>query len=532
MQDTNTNLDTTTPARLTPRHYQVGGIQYLTTPRVRLNADDLQSTLCRAILTDAPGSGKTFQASEAAKCLINRQSQLTPTVRRSVCVIAPAHLVDQWFRFLCFQYPDDHVVSIEGTTKYKDLANPDHIDWLILSVQSMRRQDFCDAVSQSFIANHTFVCIIDESHYVKNADAKQSHNVRLLTRPEFVPHCFLLSATPITREADDLWHQLRIVDPITFRSQDRFLNTYCWFTMGSYGPSNVSFRKGATDLLQGKTTTNIYNQSQQAENDGLGWMMGRSYADIGLELPPIIPPAGSPAAIVKQSLQPKLRKAYDDIKAYWYHATFIDKERATLSGDNAMEIMHLLRHITNAPEKRQRLINHLETDPGPYLVGCFYRQSAKDLAQDIEAAGYTPHVITGEVPADDRVRIAQRAGKTSNKDVIIATIPSISEGCDLSHLNTVLFYEEDYTPGKMYQFMSRVRRHRNTDDPAHTEFTIDSSPNEQGTFSITLPASNPNSTPVICRYIHAAGTIDERIHAVQSNRAVSVKDLIKVELQS
>jgi hypothetical protein len=107
---------------------------------------------------------------------------------------------------------------------------------------------------------------------------------------------------------------------------------------------------------------------------------------------------------------------------------------------------------------------------------------------------------------------------------VVATIKSLSEGVDLSNCNTVYFFEEDFTPGKMYQFLSRVRRHRD---------------NSTGTVSITEDLlglshlhvdEDPNDKPIIVRYFHAYKTIDERIHAVQSNRAVDVKDIIKVEL--
>jgi SNF2 family DNA or RNA helicase len=61
-----------------PRAYQVQGIEFLRQQK-------------RAILGDAPGLGKTFQATEAAEL---------------PCVIScPLPLVDQWKEFLEDQYP-------------------------------------------------------------------------------------------------------------------------------------------------------------------------------------------------------------------------------------------------------------------------------------------------------------------------------------------------------------------------------------------------------------------------------------------
>ena len=525
MQEQLTELTQT--QTLVPRDYQVTGIDYLTTPRVKHNINDDFPTLCRAMLTDAPGAGKTLQAMLAAT---KKLSQTHATL-----VICPAHLVKQWYNDILRQFPDDHIVSVEGSAKYTYLRMS-NIDWLIVSTQSLSSAKLVEATTKSVITNHVHVAIIDESHYLKNASAKRSIAVRKLCRPDFIPHCFLLTATPIIREANDLYSQLRIIDPLSFHSFDSFLNKYCWFTYSSYGPQNVSLKTGhyaAHKLLEGTHPTEKSANYYQAPDGTVtqGWMLGRSYAQIGLSLPPIIPPPNSPDALVSIPLPRQLRNAYDDIKTFWQHSITSDdgSKHAVLTTSNAMEVMHLLRALTNCEEKRSKLISYLETDPGPFLIGCFYKRSVSQLCIALTEAGYNPILVTGDVPADIRPSVAKSA--VSPRDVVVATISSITEGCNLSHLNTVLFYEEDYTPGKMYQFMSRVRRHRDADPNSQPLDQIAITTDDQGTFHLELPY-DANETPVICRYFHAANTIDERIHAVQSNRAVNIKDIVKVELAS
>jgi len=463
---------------LTPRHYQVDGINWLTTPNVRLKDTDLLPTLCRHILADAPGSGKTFQASEAALAL--------SSTTQSKLVLAPAHLCKQWFVFLQEQYPSSTVVWLEGSRANKEKDAKLAADWYIVSIQSLRQWEFMEKLLVGLcIRQRINVAVIDESHYCKNRDAIQSKLAKKITRPEFINHVILLSATPIMKEADDLYWQLHICDPLTHSSYYQWLQKYCWCTMTAWGPQDVTLKRTA-DFSQ--------------------WMMGRTYKEIGLELPPIIP------SVHVHQMTPARKQAYKDIKDYWY-TQVTDGEG--LSANSAMEVMHLLRRITNSPEKQADLTTFLQDDPKPALIACAYRVAAKELSAAIRKAGFTATVITGEIPADDRVAIAKQPTQ-----VIVATIPSLSEGCDLSHCNSVYFYEEDWAPGKHQQFLSRVRRHR---DNANVGVTI----TEDNHLHVD---TDPNDRPVILRYFHAANTIDTRIHAVRDHRQTNIKDLIKSEL--
>lgn len=501
---------------LTPRHYQLTAIEYATTYRTKLNPQDLVPSCARSIISDAPGAGKTLISELAATALVDNPSH-------SICVICPAHLVNQWFNDISNQFPNDPIISIEGTQskrqKYVDL----HARWYIISTQSLRSKHYYELMVDIYTKHHVDCTIIDESHYVKNPSAKQSQNVRKLTEPGFCKHAILLSATPIMREADDLWHQLRIVDPITFRSHEYFLNTYCWFTWTSWGATNVTLRKGAAQALQPTllstskhsdcTTINHYNNIT-------GWMLGRTYAEIGLELPRLIAPEP-----ILLNLTPPRRKMYDDIKLTW--STMLqDSSNERFTANSAMEVMHTLRRVINSPEKQELLTTYLDDDQGPFFIVCDYKWSCRDVANQILSVHkdkYNVKIITGEIPADERIQIAKDHAQQPN-DIIIATMGSIPEGADLSSCSTVYFYEQATTPGRMHQVLSRVRRHRNTNtSDSHAVIITEDR-------RLILPDIDANERPVLVRYFHARRTLDQRIHEVCFLRAVNVKDLIKVEL--
>lgn len=486
---------------LTTRNYQDTGISFMLEPRVPTT----EPKFSRSLNMDAPGSGKTHMSCEAAYQLVDDSG--------SICVITPAHLTPQWFSHISKQYPNDSIVWIEGSKAQRERDSKVKAKWYIISTQSLRQEHYYDLMTTLFHTHKVTCTIIDESHYVKNRDALQSKHIQRLTHPNNCPHVILLSATPIMREADDLYHQLKIIDPYTFSSHNTFLNVYCWFDWTAWGATNVILRKGAIELLQEGGSG--YGGVAQPP-----FLLGRSYEQIGLELPRM--PALDPILV---PLSPKRRKTYDDLKFSWL--SMLD-EGESLTANNAMELMHLLRRITNAPEKRQSVCDYLSDDPGPYFIVCDYKWSVSDLAADLRASNHSLRVteITGEIPAEERIEKAKQLSTQPN-DVIVATLGSVPEGADLSSCNTVYFYEEARTPGKMYQVLSRVRRHRE-----HSGNTpgVTIAQAQDGGFDTLSVDIDPNERPIICRYFHATKTIDEHIHAVQTLRAFNIKDLIKVEL--
>lgn len=475
---------------LTPRQYQISGINWLTQKNVKLNEQAIMPVCARHILSDAPGAGKSAQSIWASEILLKEAAD-RGMPSPSCMIFCPAHLAKQWFDYFLEHFPQYRVIWLEGsrTQRQRDAAKA--ATFYIVSIQSLRQQYYYDMLVQLYIDQHVQCTIIDESHYVKNRDAITSQRARTITRPEFCPHVILLTATPVCREADDLYMQLRICDPLSFHRFDLFMNVYCWFTLGGWGYSNVVLRTHASEALS-------------------NWLWGRTYKDIGLELPPVV------SYIEKHDLSSQRRKVYDDLKYSWYAQFTSSSEPLTAS--SAMEVMHTLRRLTASDDKAKGITEYLDSDPGPYLVAVSYKLSARLVSVQMKQAGYNPVIIDGDVPADDRRTLCTQA--TDPKDVIIATIPSISEGVDLSHCNSVYFFEEDWTPGKHYQFLSRVRRHRNNtnvgvviteDNKLHVEI-------------------DPNEKPIIVRYFHANKTIDTHIHAVQNDRSVSVQSIIKVEL--
>lgn len=409
-----------TPEKLIPRDYQEKGIQFLTTKK-------------RALLFDDPGLGKTLQAAMAAE--------------RPVLVACPTYLVEQWAEFIRQQFPDDIIAYTTGGSQYKrlkDLNDSGSPHWYVVNVQMLR--------TYSFPPVRTF--IIDESHHVRNRNAQQSRaafDIAVQT-----PRVYLLTATPIYREVDDLFYQLRIIAPAVFTSYNRFVEMYC---MQEYAP----YKNKVVGARSSYTIRKLLER----------FAIGRSYKDVGLQLPRLI------EKDIRLTMPTNLMKAYKQIKEEYrlMHITF----------SNAGAALQALRMATVCKDKLDAAKDIVDDNKGHRaVIFCWYQDSAHALGKVLKAP-----VITGEISVTERVNIAK-----GNHKVIVATMASLSEGVDLSAYKLLIFFEEDYTTGQMYQALSRAVRY------------------------------SSDLSPVQAYYIMMKNTVDEAVHRMRKRRNASAEQIL------
>lgn len=392
-----------------PRPYQIAGIEFLRTTK-------------RAMLTDAPGLGKTFQAAEAAEL---------PAI-----VSCPLALVGQWRDFIETQYPQAPVtIGAYGDILKRTEAVKEHADlggWLIVN------HDFWRNV---FVEHPIDTLIVDEFHHFRNKEAKRSKG--LWIKAQFTPRVYGLTATPIFKDVGDLWHLLHILDKQKWSSYWSFIGAFA--ITSSYGYGTKVQRIKSRPALERATSP---------------WMMGRSYAQVQMYLPERIDKH------VIMHLTGENRRRYNELRDYYR----LELEKENEDGDtfklyaNAGAVLHALRKLTMTTEKVNAIKELIEDTPGEakVLIFTWYRDSAETLAKALDGA-----CITGEMSPEERVKVAK-----GDKRIVVATIASISEGVDLSAYRTVIAAECSYVPGQMYQAVSRVLRHR-------TEQTADGTPDRE-----------------------------------------------------
>lgn len=327
-----------------------------------------------------------------------------------VIIFAPTYLTFHWFNFLREVLPHDDVVLATGPKTTKEAAIARHAKWTICNVEMLREYTF-DAEFYSTL-------IIDEAHHLRGHDSQQSKGAVILANK--IPRVYLLTATPIFNKPDDLYGQLRLVDRERFHSYWKFCQDYCVSIQMPFGSKVV---KGRPNL---RPTFESYN-------------LGRTYQDVAMQLPDLA------EDILKIDPPPEFKKLYKTLKEQY----FIPGQDIY---DNALEVLQALRRLT-APQKLKVAVSLLaDTEAlSGSVIFCYYKDTAYKLGELLDVP-----VITGDMSPKERLRVAK------DNQCIIATISSMSEGVDLSHLHTVIFFELDYVPGVIYQALSRVRRHGNT----------------------------------------------------------------------
>ena len=157
----------------------------------------------RAFLADEQGLGKTVEALAALEA-----DNAFPAV-----VVCPASLKLNWERETACWLPHRSVAVVEGR-----VAVPPRADILILNYELIATQ------REALALRRPRALVLDESHYVKNPQAKRTRAVRRLA--EGLPRDALrlaLTGTPVLNHADELISQLRVLGRLEdFGSGARF----------------------------------------------------------------------------------------------------------------------------------------------------------------------------------------------------------------------------------------------------------------------------------------------------------------------
>lgn len=354
----------------------------------------------KRFLTDKPGLGKTIVSICAAEL--------------PVIVFAPTYLTYNWFNVLTevagSQNPPQTIALCSGPKAKRQAALAAGADWTICGVEMLRDYEF---------PREYRTVIIDEAHHLRGHSSQQSLGaIKLAAKAEYV---FLLTATPIFNKPDDLYGQLRLLDRERFNSYWRFRDNYTVQVQMPFGPKVIGARASLRPLFES------YN-------------LGRTYADVSMSLPSLL--------VDKIVIDPPddFKKLYKTLKEQYY----IPGQEVY---SNALQVLQHLRKLTG-PQKLKPLLSLLtDTDAlEGTVIFSWYKETAEAVADLLDIP-----CVTGDMPPAKRLAVAKSG------TCISATISSMAEGVDLSHLHTVVFFELDYVPGILYQALSRVRRHGGAD---------------------------------------------------------------------
>ena len=214
------------PEGLTPRPYQVKGVEYV------------ESRNGRALIADEMGLGKTIQA----LCWLHRHPEARPAI-----VVCPASLKANWIKETNKWLPNEPVYSLTGrwtktkktptdgiiVINYDIIPNKyekvkDEYTGKIKSVEQ-RNTGWGDQLVKMNPQSITF----DEIQYIKNLKSNRGKACTRLAKK--IPNVMGLSGTPIENRPVEFFNPIKIINPTIFPSYWKYAQEFCGAKHNGFG---------------------------------------------------------------------------------------------------------------------------------------------------------------------------------------------------------------------------------------------------------------------------------------------------------
>lgn len=387
--------------------------------------DDYQQEACkflrthnRAILADERGVGKTAPAIMAARASCDYGPHL---------VVCPAYLMTNWVVELeMWGAKGVHVVEGSASQKKAGLQQIQH-SWTIISYDTLARKEYTALLASR--AWHTI--IYDEAHHLRGRNSLRTKAADQLKKRS--QKTWMLTGTPLVKNAGDLYPLLRQCDPKEYSSYWRFVEENCYTTKNPW----------TTVVGRLRDEESFYRKLKP-------YMLRRKFRDIHGEIPDYV--EQDIYVDVSEDTRRQLTQAKQEFR--------IDNgsgEEWLLTSAGAL--LHGLRSIVSCDHAKyltlEGLINNLNGEQ--FVVYTWYRDTARRVANMLLSSNVTHRTVTGELQGVIRTREADehRAGKYR---AIVATLGALQEGINLQHCKNVIFVEGDWLYKTHDQAIGRFHR--------------------------------------------------------------------------
>ncbi|KAI3505955.1 hypothetical protein L1887_28296 [Cichorium endivia] len=391
----------------------------------------------RVLLADEMGLGKTLQAIAVASCV--RDSWPVLVLTPSSLRLQWASMIQQW---LDIASSDIHVVlsNYSGSNKggYTITRSNTKEDVCLNGMFNIVSYDVVPKLQTSLMNSDFKVVIADESHFLKNAQAKRtSASLPILQKARYT---MLLSGTPALSRPIELYKQLEALYPSVYKNVHEYGNRYC--------------QGGVFGMYQGASNHEELHNLMKATV-----MIRRLKKDVLSELP------------VKRRQQVFLDLADKDMRQI--NALFCELEvikskiKACKSKEEGESLKFNQKHIINkiytesAEAKIPAVLEYLGTviEAGcKFIVFAHHQSMIESIHQLLLKKKVGCIRIDGGTPAGSRQSLVT---DFQEKDAVKAAVLSIKAGgvgLTLTAASTVIFAELSWTPGDMIQAEDRAHR--------------------------------------------------------------------------
>ena len=364
-------------------------------------------------------------------------------------IICPVSTMGVWVKEIVKHLPQDvlsetTVYRLHGSrktriNKIRAAIKKTGLRICILNYESSwRLEDWIDRYSPDIV-------IIDESHRIKSARAKQS---KAMWRIGFrAPKRLALTGTPIISGVHDLWSQWNFIDKKVFGdSWWRFQQEY--LIKGGYLLKEIIGYRNL-DTLKKKVRQNSFVITKEE----------------CLDLPEKI------FQVIPVTLTSKSKKLYNEMaeklvaeieEGKISTAPIVLVKLLRLSQITGGFIKDLEGDIYDIGSEKldicTELVEDRVGDGHKVVVFARFRHEISRVAEELSKVGIESLVLTGSVKPIDRDDLIDQFQSPEGPPVFISQIQAGSLGITLTAANTAIFYSRDYSLGNYLQAVDRLHR--------------------------------------------------------------------------
>lgn len=321
--------------------------------------------------------------------------------------------------------------------------------------------------------------VVDESQRIKNPSAKRTLAATLV--PARVRYA--LTGTPILRNPEDLYSQLRFLNPAySGGSFYAFREYFCDIKMGFFGEENKGLTKSEFRVS----------------------VLHKLLKIVAVQNPEMILAKGKLEIVEKLSMVPQQRRLYKDVVQLALDSL---PEGCTIPNGATRTLR--AQQVTTSPSlftkawgsKFEWLRALIEDNPDEKIVVFSkFSKSVSELKRYLSKSRIECLLYTGDIDTPDRHDHLHRFQKDSHVRVLAGTIACLGEGVDgLQHCShIVVFLDRPYSPELINQCEDRLNR----------------------------PGQHHK---VLCYFLECAGTYDRHFGRVNETRADDIRRALKYD---
>lgn len=370
----------------------------------------------KALISDAPGLGKTATALAFA----------ADAGFKKIVVICPASVkfawqneVEKWTNF--------GSLVVDSKSNPSDIAETG-MEVIILNYDILHK--FIHALL--FIAPD--LCIIDESHMIKNRKSKRSRLVSALAVK--TPHKLFLSGTPFLSRPEELFTTLNMLDSRTWNDYYEYTRRYCGGHRDRFG-------------WNAKSATNIEELRKRISK----YFIRRLKEDVLKDLPPKV------HSSIPVELDEEAKNDYDDAENNlldFIRDTKGDEAAKRAARAEAIVKLGTLRQITTKGKinAAKEIIDSILEGDEKIIVFSSYKDPLRRLHADYPNSV----LLLGDTDLEERQRMIEKFQNDPSTRIFFGGIKAAGIGITLTAANNVLFTDFPWCPSDLTQAEDRSMR--------------------------------------------------------------------------